>query len=193
MRCHTVRLVRLATVVFPRLWLIHVVRTVFLSEVDSSLRPRDFFLEAQKNARQSDQRLGAADADSVKTLPKDKVPLNAGEALSGGESKEGHAHDVQNSHDAYNYALPRDPSHPKKAHGVKRVIRAIKDIKEDQMVGQADDDSDHRRGQAVVGGSDVLTSTVLYQRRGNTCSNAAGTTKHGWLCLKASPDLYKVI
>ena len=133
MRCHTVRLVRLATVVFLCLWLIYV----FLSEVDSSLRPRDFFLEAQKKkkkiARQSDQHLGAADADSVKTLPKDKVPLNAGEALSGGESEEGHAHDVQNAHDAHNYALPRDPSHPKKAHGMKRVIRAIKDIREDQM------------------------------------------------------------
>ena len=156
MRCHTVRLVRLATVAFPFLWFIYVVHTVFLSEEDSSLRSRDLFLEAQKNARQSDQHLGAVDADSVKMLPKDKEALNAGEALSGGESKEGHASDVQNAHDAHN-ALPQDPGHPKKGHGVKRVIRAIKDVKKDQMVvGLADGDSDHRRrGQAVVGGYDV--------------------------------------
>ena len=156
MRCHTVRLVRLATVAFPCLWFIYIVHTVFLSEADSSLRPRDLFLETQKNARQSDQHLGAFDADSVKTLPKDKQALNAGAALLGGESEEGLAHDVQNAHDAHN-ALPQDTSHPKKAHRVKRVIRAIKDVKKDQMVvAQADDNSDHRRrGQAVVGGSDV--------------------------------------
>lgn len=141
MRCHTFRLVRLTTVIFPCLWFIYVVHVVFISDDDPSLRSRTVFPEAQNKAGQHERPY--SDDGSVKKLPRDKEVVDD-ESHGGGESNKGEA-------DAGN-GLLKQSGVTKKRQGVIRIIQARKDFAANRglvadMVVDSQGEDNHKEDQ----------------------------------------------